>query len=131
MTTIKEKIIKESLYYLRRTGIKDTDLAFFIRCLHTLAPYLILIYVLRNYKTPNICLFFIVFSLVSLLFYYIFDGCIITSIEYKLDNKNYTIIDPYLDVLCIEKTNINRKQYTFLIGVLFFLILLFIYFLNK
>jgi hypothetical protein len=112
-----KKAISYTIDLLRKTGLSDQTLAMNIRMVHIFIPYLIMYYIF--YASKFISTIILIFSIISLIMFYIFDGCLLSKLEYKLDGLNYTIIDMYLELLSIEKTNQNRKKYTFIAGSFF------------
>lgn len=120
-----KKIISYIIDKLRKTGLSDQTLAMNIRLIHIFFPYFIMYCIF--YASKYISIIIVLFTIISLMMFYIFDGCLLSKLEYKLDGLNYTIIDMYLEILNIEKTNYNRKKYTFIAGIIFLFILIVVY----
>jgi hypothetical protein len=54
----------------------------------------------------------------------IFNGCILTKLEYKLTRKNTTIVDPILNLFKIGINNVNRFRITIIMAMINILIIL-------
>jgi hypothetical protein len=77
-----------------------------IRAIHFVTP--INIIVLLCISPPYICNLIMLYMLFVLTSFIIFDGCFLTIIEQYYCEDNFTIIDPSMELLNIEKTNRNR-----------------------
>jgi hypothetical protein len=67
---------------------------------------------------------YILFVLTS---FTIFDGCFLTIIENYYCEDNFTIIDPSMELMNIEKTNKNRFLISIPIAVVYITITIIIY----
>ncbi len=59
------------------------------------------------------------------LFFIVFRGCIVSKLERKLTNDNYTVIDPLLNIIDIDTNNKNRNNATLDIMIIAWIILLY------
>jgi hypothetical protein len=96
-----------------------------IRAIHFTAPIniIVLLCILPNY----ICNLIMIYMLFVLIFFIIFDGCFLTIIEQYYCEDTFTIIDPPLELLQINKTNKNRFYISIPIAILYLTITLIIY----
>jgi hypothetical protein len=60
--------------------------------------------------------------------FFIFDGCILSMIEHKICDDDFTIADPFLELLEWEKNSKNRFNVTLLIGFFYYVIIGIIYY---
>ena len=119
------KIIQKNIFDIVFTiqdklGITNYYLSLFLYIFHHIViffiPYLIILF------NSNLLIMIINLSaiLLSLIFFFFFKGCILTRLEQKLEKNNIIIGDIVLDILGVNKTNKNRKLYTyFVIAILF------------
>ena len=115
--------ICESL--LRKSKLSDKSVCILLRTFHYTMPILtgaILLFGSKFWFTVVIVLNVIVF-----IMFYVFHGCIISKIEHRFTNDDFTIIDPVLEILAIELTNENRTTYSFYSSVLGFIITFAVY----
>lgn len=128
MITIKElrnKIIDFNLFLLDTTKIDKKTMGFLIRAYHVNLPIYILIFMLLAPKL--ITEITLVFLFLSLLTFALFDGCFMSMMEKRLDGIDITIMDPFLQLCKLEKTNKNRMIISFIVGPLYISLCLTIY----
>ena len=96
-----------------------------IRAIHFTAPIniLALLCISPNYLC-NIIMLCMLFLLISFI---IFDGCVLNIIEQYYCEDTFTIIDPSLELLQINKTNKNRFLVSIPIAILYLTITIIIY----
>ena len=122
---IKKKIIDLNLFILNLTGIDKKTLGFLIRAYHVNLPiYFIIIMMLAPKFITKIALVFLFLALATFAF---FGGCFISMIEKQLDGIDITIMDPFLEMNNLKKTNKNRMIISFIIGPLYISYCLMIY----
>jgi hypothetical protein len=96
-----------------------------IRAIHFATP--INIIVLLCISPQYICNLIMLYMLVVLISFTIFDGCFLTIIEQYYCEDNFTIIDPSMELLNIEKTNKNRFLVSIPIAFIYIAITFIIY----
>ena len=96
-----------------------------IRSIHFSAPLNIMFLFLFASKT--MCNFLLLYLVIVLIAFFIFDGCFITIIEKEYCEDDFTIIDPALELIDIQKTNKNRFIMSIPIGLVFIFTTLSIY----
>ena len=96
-----------------------------IRAIHFTAPIniIVLLCILPNYVC-NIIMLYMLFVLISFI---IFDGCFLTIIEQYYCEDTFTIIDPQLELLQIDKTNRNRFLVSIPVAIVYLIIIFIIY----
>ena len=109
------KLSKKSLGIMMRSFHMSTPVCFFLITL--IAPK----------KIVWIVLFLL---LVILFMFFIFDGCILSMIENKVCNDDFTIADPFLEVLEWEKNTKNRFNVTLVVGLTYYITVGIIYYIR-
>jgi hypothetical protein len=61
-------------------------------------------------------------NVIVFIMFYVFHGCIISKIEHRFTDDEFTIIDPFLEIINTELTNENRATYSFYSSILGFII---------
>ena len=110
---------------VNNSNLSSKSVGFFIRAIHSIVPIILLFLLLFSGKKQFIIIIF--FNLFIYALFVIFDGCILSKLELKLINDNFTVIDPFLEIFDIDVTNKNRKKYSIYswISGFFFIILLY------
>lgn len=101
---------------------KDTGILIFY--LHMIFS-IILAFIIIITKNKYIILLFIILTILHHILYIIYKGCILTKLEYKLTNMDYTIVDPFIDILGLKRTHKNRHYMTLFFSILTWLILIY------
>ena len=70
----------------------------------------------------------IAFNIFVFILFFIFDGCIISRLEQKFTHDDFTVIDPFLELINIETTNDNRKWYSFYSAIVGFVLTFVLYY---
>lgn len=96
-----------------------------IRGIHFATPVNII--VLLCISPQYICNLIMLYMLCVLTSFTIFDGCFLTIIEQYYCEDNFTIIDPSMELLNIEKTNRNRFLVSIPIAIIYIAITFIIY----
>lgn len=125
---LRNKIIDFNLYLLDLTKIDKTTLGFLIRAYHVNLPIYIIIFMLLAPKL--ITEITLVFLFLSLSTFALFDGCFMSMMEKRLDGIDITIMDPFVQLCKLEKTNKNRMIISFIVGPLYISFCLTIYLLR-
>jgi hypothetical protein len=124
----KNKLVDSYVTYLKTFNLSDKTLGFYLRSYHVHCPiYFILIMLFASQLYNIILLFLLIFLFIS---FFIFDGCILSSIEYKIDNVDITIIDSVLEINRIEVTPKNRMKISLYIAFIYLFFAFAIYFLR-
>jgi hypothetical protein len=96
-----------------------------IRAIHFTTPINIII--LLCISPRYICNLIMLYILLISILFITFDGCFLTIIEQYYCEDTFTIIDPSLELLNIEKTNKNRFLVSIPIAILYIAIIFIIY----
>ena len=111
------------------SGISKKEFGLIIRKVH----YLIFIIPLFTVLFVNkiLILLHIVILLIIISLFIFFNGCILSVLEYRLCKDNFTVVDPYLNLLFVEVNNETRKKYTLLSLLVMLCYFIFVYNIKK
>lgn len=126
---LRKNIVDISESILRKSGLSDQIICFILRILHfgiSVITGLILLFGSKKW-------FFIIviLNLFVFLLYFLFGGCILSKIEHRFTDDDFTVIDPLLILLNFELTNDNRYNYSLIsniFGCIFMVLLYYIRF---
>ena len=125
--TFKQFVSNVVETYKDKTRITPNSAGVLIRSFHISSPPLFILALLL--ATQSICNYIILLLLSAGGVFFIMDGCFVTIIEQELCNDTFTMFDPVLELLEIEKTNANnlRISYKCCFWYLFLVFLIYIY----
>ena len=111
----RKSVISWQLANLRRIGLSDKTIGFFVRAAHVHTPIYIIIYLMYigdawGSIATIVALFF------GFIYFIRFDGCILSKLEQVLDSEDITIVDPFLELARFEKSNTNRMRLSLALG---------------
>jgi hypothetical protein len=112
-----------------KTQITKREIGIIIRLFHSMMPVLPLLTVL--FVSKKLVLFHIIILIMIMTLFYFFNGCLLSLLEYRLIKDDYSVADPFLNLILVEITNETRKKYTIItfIGILLYFI--FVYNVKK
>lgn len=125
---LRKKVIYYNMLFLELTGIDKKTLGFLIRAYHVNLPIYIILFLVMGPKwfvELNILFLFL-----SLITFALFEGCFMSMIEQKLDGEDITIMDPFVEMVGLPKNNKSRMAISFIIGPLYIVMALSIYFIR-
>ena len=108
-----------------KTKITTREIGIIIRFVHSIMPVLPLLTVL--FVSKKLVLFHIIFLIIIIILFFIFNGCILSLLEYRLIKDNYSVADPFLNLILVEITNKTRKKYTIITFICILLYFIFVY----
>jgi hypothetical protein len=124
----RNNIIEHFKNKCENSKLSTKSLGIIMRSFHMSTPvFFILIASLAPKKIVWIVLFLL---LIILFMFFIFDGCILSMIENKVCNDDFTIADPFLEVLDWEKNTKNRFNVTLLVGSTYYITIAIIYYIR-
>lgn len=100
----KNWVIDWNISVLRKLGISDKNIGFLLRTFHSVMPIMATMILL--FGNQLYALLTVIGLLCAFVSFLIFNGCIISSIEYRLDNVDITIMDPVIEIF---KQEINQQ----------------------
>ena len=121
---IRHEIVHFSVDYLKKLfpSMPPYMFEFIIKLMHYQSVFCIFAAVL--FAPSNIFRFTLLMSIIIISLFVIFDGCLVSMIEYKFcpDKSKYiNIVDPFLVFIHKEISNGNRYFYTLYIALAYFL----------
>ena len=123
----RNQIVDKLTNDFKNGKLSDKSLGIMMRTFHISTPvsYLILSLLAPRYVVN------IVAGLLLLIFlmFFVFGGCILSMVENKICNDDFTIADPFLELLEMEKTSKNRFNisltiftiYNIIIGIIYYI----------
>lgn len=110
----RNNIIEKLTNDFKKSKFSDKSLGILIRSFHTSTPVSLLF---LSLFAPRYVVNCIVAFLVAVFFlFFIFGGCFLTMVENKICNDDFTIADPFLELLELEKNSKNRFDISCIIG---------------
>ena len=125
----KRNQIVDKIKILFQSGkLSDKSLGIMMRTFHISTPvsYLILSVLAPRYVVNIVA----VLLLVIFLMFFVFGGCILSMVENKICNDDFTIADPFLELLEMEKNSKNRFNISLTIFTIFNIIIGIIYYIR-
>ena len=105
----RSSIIKWNVDMLRSMNMSDKTIGFYLRSLHVHTPIYLLISMWYTKSLFNGIVILIGLG-IAFVYFVMFDGCVLSKIEQTLDAQDITIVDPFLEIAGVEKTNKNRMR---------------------
>lgn len=119
ITSVMEKM-------LYKTPLSKNSLGVVLRGIHITGPFVLLM-LLSVCKFKTLCnIILIILFLIPMLFI-VLDGCLLTSLEKRIINDDFTVIDPLLEIYGKSKTRINRIKMNYFVCFLYLFIGIIIY----
>ena len=124
----RNEIVEKMKKYFQSGKLSDKSLGIMMRTFHISTPvsYLILSLLAPRYVVNIVA----GLLLVIFLMFIVFGGCILSMVENKICNDDFTIADPFLELLEMEKTSKNRFNISLTIFTIFNIIIGIIYYLR-
>jgi hypothetical protein len=108
--------------------LSKKSLGIVMRSFHMSTP---VFFILIALFAPKHIVWVALFLLVVIFFmFFIFDGCILSMIENKVCNDDFTIADPFLEVLEWDKNTKNRFNVTLVVGLSYYIVIGIIYYIR-
>ena len=112
-----------------KTGkLSDKSLGILIRSFHTSTPVSLLF--MSVFAPRYIVNCVVAFLIVVFFLFLIFGGCFLTMVENQICNDDFTIADPFLELLEWEKNSKNRFNISDIIGGSYCVLITIIYYIR-
>lgn len=121
----RNEIIQSIIFQLKKLGLSDKTIGFFMRAYHVNVPIYFFIIMMYGSFIMNVAL--VIFLLCALASFIAFDGCILSRIESELDDDDITVVDPLLEISGFKKTHKNRINISYIIAGLYLFMTFFIF----
>ena len=124
----RNEIVEKMKTYFQSGKLSDKSLGIMMRTFHISTPvsYLILSVLAPRYVVNIVA----ALLLVIFLMFIVFGGCILSMVENKICNDDFTIADPFLELLEMEKTSKNRFNISLTIFTIYNIIIAIIYYIR-
>jgi hypothetical protein len=109
----------------KKGKFSEKSLGIMMRSFHVSTPVSFLILSLFAPKYIVNCV--LALMVVIFFMFFIFGGCILSMVENKICNDDFTIADPFLESLEWEKTSKNRFNISCIVGGSFYVLVAIIY----
>ena len=124
----RNKIVEHFKNTWENGRFSKKSLGIMMRSFHISTPFCFFFITLF---APKNIVWIVLFLLVIILFmFFIFDGCILSMIENKICDDDFTIADPFLELLKWEKTSKNRFNVTIIVGLIYYIAIGIIYYVR-
>ena len=124
----RNKIIEHFKNKWESGKFSKKSLGIVMRSFHMSTP---VFFILISLFAPKKVVWFVFFLLLVILFmFFVFDGCILSMIENKICNDDFTIADPFLELLEWEKNSKNRFNVTLIVGLTYYIIVGIVYYVR-
>lgn len=106
--------------FIRHLNISDKSICVLLRTLHFTMPIVTgTIMLIGSKMWFNII---VVFNIIVFILFFIFHGCILSKIEHRFTDDEFTVIDPFLELIHVELTNENRSKYSLYSSIMGFIL---------
>lgn len=124
----RNKIVEHYKNKWESGKLSKKTLGIMMRSFHMSTP---IFFIIITLFAPKRVVWFVLFLLLVILFmFFVFDGCILSMIENKVCNDDFTIADPYLEALEWEKNTKNRFNVTLIVGLIYYIMVGIIYYVR-
>jgi hypothetical protein len=124
----RTQIVDIAETFLRRTGLTDKSLCTTLRIIHFSITFITILILLFGPKVWVLITMFL--NILVYICFYLFEGCILSSLEHRFTNDEFTVIDPFIKIIGAEVTHANRYIYSLYSSIFGFLLSLVIYYIR-
>lgn len=132
MTLIsKEKrnnIVEKCKNKCDNSKLSNKSIGIMMRSFHMSTPLCFILVAL--FAPKHVVWIVFVLLIIILVMFFAFDGCILSMIEDKVCNDDFTIADPFLEYLDWEKNTKNRFNITLIVGLTYYVAIVIIYYIR-
>lgn len=107
---LRNIILDKSEDLINKSNLSKKSVGILLRSFHFAISIVVAILLFTGSNT--VFKLAILFNIVVFLMFFIFDGCILSRLEMRFADDDFTVIDPFLELARIEVTNENRKKYS-------------------
>lgn len=130
MYIVSKKTRDEIVDYFKNkcdnSKLSTKTLGIVMRSFHMSCP--VGFFLLMIFAPIEICWVVIFLLAIILLLFFLFNGCIMSMVENKVCCDDFTIADPFLEILEWEKNKKNRYKVTLIVGMTYYLFIGAIYY---
>ena len=122
----KTKILDYLEEWCSKSKVSKKTIGLTLRSYHISCPFFIMI--LLFYASQWV----LTISAINLIFvftcFFMFNGCILTMLEHRLCGDEFTIADPFIEILDLELNSRNRMLISYFIAVSYFMFFFLVYY---
>jgi len=107
---LRNIILDQTENIINKTNLSKKSVGILLRSFHFAIS--IVVAILLFIGSNTVFKLAILFNIVVFIMFFIFDGCILSVLENKFTDDDFTVIDPFLEIANIATTNENRKKYS-------------------
>ena len=125
----KRNQIFDKIKNLFQSGkLSDKSLGIMMRTFHISTP---VSYLILSVLAPRFIVNIVAALLLAIfLMFFVFGGCILSMVENQICNDDFTIADPFLELLEMEKNSKNRFNISLTIFTIYNIIIAIIYYIR-
>lgn len=115
MRSLRKNLVNFGETVLRRTGLPSKIICILLRFLHfsiSLCTGYLLFFGSKQWFLVVVFINIIVF-----IMFFLFEGCILSKLEQRFTDDEFTVIDPFLILIGVELTNNNRYTYSLISNI--------------
>jgi len=124
----RNKIVEQFKNKCDNSKLSNKSLGIMMRSFHTSTPVFFLLIAL--FAPKKVVWIVFVLLVIILVMFITFDGCILSMIENKVCNDDFTIADPFLECLDWEKNTKNRFNVTLIVASSYYVAIVLIYYIR-
>ena len=124
----RNEIVEQFKNKCDNSKLSNKSLGILMRSFHTSTPVFFLLIAL--FAPKKVVWIVFVLLVIILVMFITFDGCILSMIENKVCNDDFTIADPFLEHLDWEKTTKNRFNITLIVASSYYVAIVIIYYIR-
>ena len=126
---LKKNIVEWAYNKLNHMPLSMKSIGITMRSFHQATPIMFII-IMALSNSQLVCLAVLFFLSFFAILFFFFDTCIISSLENRIFNDDFNIVDPVLELFSIELSFINRLKVSYFIGYFYMSSIFGIYFLR-
>jgi hypothetical protein len=125
----KRNQIVDKIKNLFQSGkLSDKSLGIMMRTFHISTP---VSYLILSVLAPRFIVNIVAALLLAIfLMFFVFGGCILSMVENQICNDDFTIADPFLELLEMEKNSKNRFNISLTVFTIYNIIIAIIYYIR-
>jgi len=123
---IRDNLVHIVESYIRKTNLSDKSICVLLRTVHFSFP--IVNGFILLFGPDSWFKLIIYFNIFVFFIFFIFDGCILSKLEHCFTDDEFTVIDPFLELINVELTNENRTTYSLYSSIMGFIFTFILYY---
>ena len=122
----KTKILDYLEEWCGKSKVSKKTLGLTMRSYHVSCPFFVML--LLFYGSQLVVTISAINLIVVFTCFFMFNGCILTMLEHRLCGDEFTIADPFIEVLGLELNSRNRMLISYCIAISYFMFFFLIYY---